>query len=411
MKRTRWAAAVLCAALAIPVHAAPRAVFVAAMGNYRTPDTSGTWGSWKHAGHSPDTIGADGRRDIASAYYPAIGPYDMSDPDVVEYHCQLLKMTGIDGISFNLAQFQRDPWRQKSMKLYVDAMRRYGLQGIVRFENKFYAKAYPDPREALAAAYSDMDAWLDLLEPVAYRIGDRPVFMLFTFNLTPEELQVWKNRFPPTRRPVILTYQPRAQYQGVVDGYFGWTGDHPNRYTDRAPYISTVDAEFVRLNERYDRERAAKLLETGAISFYMGGVSPGFDDIGCWGWGGGPRKVERDGGRTYQYRWEQMLQTDTGSVLIPTWNDWNEGTVIEPSMEFGNQYLAMTRKYAARFKGAAEPGGDLLMPLWIYKVRKLTKDPTAQKAMDLASQRIAAGKFAQAEAIAKPWARKAAGMR
>ena len=384
--------------------AAPRAVFVAAMGNYRTREISGEWGAWGDKGeggkpHQPDTQGAYGKRDIASAWYPAIGPYDMSDPTVAEYHCQLLKMAGIDGISFNLAQFERDTWRQKSMRNYVQSLRRYGLHGIVRFENKFYARTYPDPKEALAAAYRDMDAWLDLLDPVAYRIAGRPVFMLFTFKLSPGELRAWQDRHAAAHRPLILVYSPKAEYQGIAEGMFGWTGDAPNRHTDRAPYVRYVDPEQVVANERWDRERALRLLTDGRISFYMGSVSPGFDDIGCWGWGNGPRKVERQNGDTYRFRWEKMIATNLRTVLIPTWNDWNEGTVIEPAQEFGEQYLAITRHYAAQFKRAPEPKGNLQTPLRIYQLRKRVKDPAAQRLADRASEAIAAGRFADADAL------------
>src|SRR5438067_2072209 len=36
-------------------------------------------------------------KDIASTYYPAIGPYDVTDADVAEYHVLLAKAAGIDG--------------------------------------------------------------------------------------------------------------------------------------------------------------------------------------------------------------------------------------------------------------------------------------------------------------------------
>lgn len=390
--------------------AAPRAVFVASMGDYRTPWKSDGWGAWGHAGengkrHEPDRVGADGRRDVASVFYPAVGPYDMSDPELVEYHCQLLKMAGVDGISFNLSFYQRDPWRQWSMRLYVDTMRQYGLQGILRFENKFYDHVYRDPKQALDAAYADMDAWLKMLEPVQYRVGGRPVFMLFTFALSPDELRTWKERSAADRRPVVVTYGADPKYAGVVDGRFGWAGDAPVRSSDHPPYRQYADPAAVRANEAHDLKRADELFRSGQITFYVAGVSPGFDDIGCWGWGQGPRKVDRDGGHTYRYRWEQVLRTNLPVVMVPTWNDWAEGTVIEPTVEFGTDYLEMTRQYTARFKRAA-PASDanLLVPLWIYKVRKTTSDPAAARDMQTASERIAAGHFAEAETITRPWA-------
>src|SRR5205085_150775 len=37
-------------------------------------------------------------RQIASWYYPLIGPYDSADPAVLEYHVLLMKLGGIDGV-------------------------------------------------------------------------------------------------------------------------------------------------------------------------------------------------------------------------------------------------------------------------------------------------------------------------
>ena len=39
-----------------------------------------------------------GRRQIASHFYPLIGPYDSNDPHGLEYHLLLMKLSGIDGV-------------------------------------------------------------------------------------------------------------------------------------------------------------------------------------------------------------------------------------------------------------------------------------------------------------------------
>jgi len=46
----------------------------------------------------PDTVNVSGERQIASWYYPLIGPYDSSDPAVLEYHVLLMKLAGVDGV-------------------------------------------------------------------------------------------------------------------------------------------------------------------------------------------------------------------------------------------------------------------------------------------------------------------------
>ena len=50
------------------------------------------------ANRNPDRILSNGKREIASYYYPLIGPYDSSDPDYLEYALTCIKLAGIDGI-------------------------------------------------------------------------------------------------------------------------------------------------------------------------------------------------------------------------------------------------------------------------------------------------------------------------
>src|SRR5262249_36175151 len=60
---------------------------------------SGAWGwHWTMGHFDPERSDSQGRQDIASHYYPLIGPYDSADPDVLEYHTLLMKIAGIDGV-------------------------------------------------------------------------------------------------------------------------------------------------------------------------------------------------------------------------------------------------------------------------------------------------------------------------
>src|ERR1035438_10848808 len=61
---------------------------------------SGSWGwHWTMDHFNPATLNASGERQIASWYYPLIGPYDSSDPAVLEYHVLLMKLAGIAGVT------------------------------------------------------------------------------------------------------------------------------------------------------------------------------------------------------------------------------------------------------------------------------------------------------------------------
>ena len=65
---------------------------------YASKPVSGEWGwHWTMNHFDPDTVADDGRREIASHYYPLIGPYDSNDPHALECHVLLMKFAGIDG--------------------------------------------------------------------------------------------------------------------------------------------------------------------------------------------------------------------------------------------------------------------------------------------------------------------------
>ena len=77
---------------------APPQILAHVMPWYAAKPISGVWGwHWTMNHFDPERI-TNGRREIASALYPVIGPYDSSDTSVLEYHLLLMKLAGTDGI-------------------------------------------------------------------------------------------------------------------------------------------------------------------------------------------------------------------------------------------------------------------------------------------------------------------------
>ena len=76
-------------------------------------------------------------------------------------------------------------------------------------------------------------------------------------------------------------------------------------------------------------------------------IIPGYDDTKI-------RKpginAERKDGETYRVLWEQAIAADPDWVLITSWNEWHEGSEIEPSWEDGDKYIKMTGEYSKLFK-------------------------------------------------------------
>ena len=80
----------------------PKKIYAHYMPWFQSREFDGYWGQhWTMTNNDPDLIDLQGNRDIASHYYPLIGPYSSADPDLQEYHFLLMKLSGVDGVIFD----------------------------------------------------------------------------------------------------------------------------------------------------------------------------------------------------------------------------------------------------------------------------------------------------------------------
>ncbi|HEY8239978.1 MAG TPA: endo-1,3-alpha-glucanase family glycosylhydrolase, partial [Kiritimatiellia bacterium] len=144
----------------------------------------------------------------------------------------------------------------------------------------------------------------------------------------------------------------RAQYGDVSDNLYPW-----------------LDVNKECLDRFYDdiqRRRAA-----GQYPFVTTLVYPGFDNTGVWGWGDGPFVTPREDGAFYERSWQRAISNDVRFLQIATWNDFGEGATIEPTVEYGFQYVERTERLAAQLKGLPSDPSGLRAPYEAYmKERK-----------------------------------------
>lgn len=126
-----------------------------------------------------------------------------------------------------------------------------------------------------------------------------------------------------------------------------------NGQTDLNPTIAGLPGQTVwNTAELGTDERALAAVARARNQQWAATVMPGFDDssqrAACR-----PTSfyTDRRDGDFYRESWELALATEPDWILVTSFNEWHEGSEIEPSVEYGSRYLEMTTSAAAGWRG------------------------------------------------------------
>ena len=298
----------------------------------RTTSPDGKWGiHWTMSNQNPDLILADGKRQIASFFYPLIGPYASSDPDVTAYHTLLMKYAGIDGVIadwYGVHNVYDYPLIKRNTDSLFNQMPKTGLQFAVCYEDATlrYVKSIGGI-DTVQAAKEDFDyLQSNYFNSSNYiKINNQPLILCFGPQVMKTQTQ-WQQTFSAlSTKPRLLS----LWYQGDVtgsqgSGEFSWVySDYltglQNYYNNRAPFQSTA----------------------------FGSAYPGFKDFYAQGgWGSNLFTLDHNGITTLQNTLNLAKSSGLSNVQLITWNDFGEGTMIEPTLEYNYSFLETIQQYA-----------------------------------------------------------------
>ncbi|HPP53067.1 MAG TPA: hypothetical protein PK777_08965, partial [Thermoguttaceae bacterium] len=66
-------------------------------------------------------------------------------------------------------------------------------------------------------------------------------------------------------------------------------------------------------------------------------------------------KASRFEGHSYALQWQAAIAARPDWVLITSFNEWHEGSEIEPSEQWGDRFIGITRVWADRFTHPGKP--------------------------------------------------------
>jgi len=333
---------------------------------YETPAVRGQWGAhWTgHNGeHDPDVIKENGLPDIWSKFHPLIGLYDSTDPDVLE--CQLLqmKLAGVNGVivdwygTYPTADY---PAIHEATKAMFEACEKFGMKFAACYEDRSlellvnWGEISPAEIPAQLAENLKWAAAEWFGAPQYFQFEGRPLLLNFG-PIYVKEKDAWSGAVDACDpRPAFFALHHLWQDAGA-DGGFSWVHTEP---FDGEP---GEDIIVQRLTDTHNYRSPDPLKSIPS-------VYPGFEDV----YETSLHNLGRREGRTMRETLKAAMNGPWPVVQLVTWNDYGEGTVIEPTHEDG--YAALEAVQDARRKELGDDftftADDLRLPAKLFKLRK-----------------------------------------
>ena len=355
---------------------------------YASKPVSGYWGGhWTMDYFDLDKVLENGQREIASHHYPLIGPYDSNDPHALECQVLLMKFAGLDGAVVywkDLVGFASYVMIHRNSQHFVKHLKRAGLQFVALYSDTGPKRMNLSEKAVVPYGQQVMkwlaDNWFD--DEAYIRVDGRPVFLMFgpQFFTTDQLNQIMSGLSP---RPMFYGL-PHLSDEAVMDGIFSWV-----------PVWGGEEALPDDWHEYFDYVYSRGWADESVMPI----VFPGFRDIYAEA---GKRPsygfIDHQDGETFAYSFELALTSGSPIIQIATWNDYGEGTVIEPTREFGYRYLEFIQSHATT---NTPYGPDALrLPVRLYKLKKKHQRHSARmEQLEQATDLLFAGKYDEGQNV------------
>jgi len=298
-----------------------------------------------------DSIAENGKKalrhwEFGHANEPLIGMYDSQLKSTIRYHILLAWAAGIDGMAINV----KDLYDHETMLAVMDVI--HSME-VLNADFQFsFTISYDDQgfgaENTTDVALTKMQFLKDSILPVVKQFEHykgKPIIFAFDYPgmfITDVQFRIAIDSMFKKDAPLLIwnVIDDSPEKKQPVDAFYPWV--QPGKQWDKEKGLNW-GADYL----DYFYKKINDLGSTQPETFACGGVWPGFDDRSNWSWGG-MRLMDRQDGEVYDSTWS-YIHNYHGNIplkyiVIETWNDWNEGTEIEPSLEDGYFYLLSTAR-------------------------------------------------------------------
>ncbi|MCP4143704.1 MAG: hypothetical protein GY752_00310, partial [bacterium] len=314
---------------------------------YDNPDFGDSYFHWSHRVMGdvevPHTY--PGGDDIGADFYPELGCYSSHDPAVVEKHMEQLVTAGVGTIS--VSWWGADTFEGKAVPLIMEKAEKFGLKV------NFHIEPFPgrSPKTTFEQLKYIIDNYGD--HPAFYRFNNKPLFYVYDSYFIPAE--EWASILQPGDKSIRGT-----KYDSVMIGL--WVQEKEQQFFIDSGFDGfynyfAVDGFTFGSTWKNWQQMENWAAENGKI--FIPCVGPGYIDTKIRPWNAVNIR-DRENGKYYDRAFGNALKLKPEIIGITSFNEWHEGTQIEPSIAKDSYedfepmnpdaYLHRTRAWVERFK-------------------------------------------------------------
>ncbi|WP_258405450.1 endo-1,3-alpha-glucanase family glycosylhydrolase [Shewanella sp. FJAT-52076] len=291
-------------------------------GWYGNPQQDGQWQHWNHRVLPYGDIPLEGRLDFPGAddiganFYPELGSYSSHDPEIIEQHLEMMRQAGIGVVS--VSWLGADDFAARSIDLFMDKAAEKGLQINFHIEPNYRSA------EEFHAIITELMQKFGT-HPALYRYQGKPLYYVYDSYKLP--VSEWQKLLLPGGELSLRTPELDGQFIGLwvnqgEEAFFLTTGfDGFYTYFASEGFVwGSTSANWPYLAD----------WASAHGKLFIPSVGPGYADDRIRPWNGANFK-SREQGRYYDQMFSQALKTRPDIVTITSFNEWHEGTQIEPA--------------------------------------------------------------------------------
>ena len=258
--------------------------------------------------------------------------YNSRDRTAMGRHIEQAQQAGIDAFLVAWYGPSPNPTETNLMVLLDEAAARNFKIGILFESDSPLLYGASDISNALLHAQG-----IHAQHPAYLRVDGRPVIFFWRPHIY--SVATWqqiRTQVDPGHSMIWISEGVEMAYLQVFDGHHLYSNS----------WNPPTDLNYT--NQKFARWVNNARQQHGTHKYWVATAMPGYNDVRIRPQNG--FATDREQGAYYARSWQSAIDSNPDWIVITSFNEWPEGTYIEPSVLYGQQYLDLTRTWTQQFK-------------------------------------------------------------